>query len=231
MGRPGPPLPPLVPERPPMPMSHSTQQSNRSSDISVNTEKTDAEIVLSMLSNLEEKLHSMDEKFDQIQLDEKKHYDSLRRGLKRIKEDKPEKPVYEAVDFLEPLPDLKTTPSQMNGQYPCCICNYCLKRIPLGVIRLTIANVVTYVMCTTCDNFTLCVDCFMDDKKYIHHPGHAFSLQNADHYMDQQRLTEVSQRLGPGRGLKHRAHCDACKNVPPSPLFSRIVLIVEYCGR
>jgi hypothetical protein len=53
----------------------------------------------------------------------------------------------------------------------------------------------------------------MDDKKYHHHPAHAFTVQNSGNYTNQQRMSEVSQRLGPGRGLKHRAHCDACKNV------------------
>ena len=66
----------------------------------------------------------MDDKFDQIQLDERKHYDSLRRGLKRIKEDKPA-PM--AVDLLEPEPVAPETQANFRT-YPCCICNYCLKR-------------------------------------------------------------------------------------------------------
>jgi len=192
-----------------MPTNQSAPQSNRSSQASINTEKTDAEMVFSMLSSLEDKLHSMDEKFDQIQLDEKKHYDSLRRGLRRVKEDKP---APQPADLINPT-DLAVMEKNVNGQYPCCICNYCLKRtFPCGR-ALTIANVVTYVMCKDCDNFTLCVDCFMDDKKYHHHPAHAFTVQNSGNYTNQQRMSEVSQRLGPGRGLKHRAHCDACKNV------------------
>lgn len=129
----GPPLPPLVPERPPMASMNSfTQQTDRSSGVSVNTEKTDAEMVLSILNSLEEKMNSMDDKFDQIQLDGRKHYDSLRRGLKRIKEDKP---APAAVDLVEPQPVVPVAPVNTRN-YPCCICNYCLKRIFLHSLGL-----------------------------------------------------------------------------------------------
>jgi next to BRCA1 gene 1 protein len=68
-------------------------------------------------------------------------------------------------------------------------------------------------MCETCDNFTLCIDCFLSDK-YQHHPAHAFALKNPDP-KDIPRSKEITQRLRPGRGLKHRAHCDECKEVCP----------------
>ena len=82
----------------------------------------------------------------------------------------------------------------------------------LRVILIS-ANVVTYVMCDTCENFTLCVDCFLSDK-YAHHPGHGFSLKNPDS-KDTPKVKALMLRLGPGRGLRHRAHCDECKQVLP----------------
>ena len=65
-------------------------------------------------------------------------------------------------------------------------------------------------MCETCENFTLCVDCFLS-VKYQHHPEHGFSLKNPDE--KDSRFKDLTDRLGPGRGLKHRAHCDECKQV------------------
>lgn len=79
-----------------------------------------------------------------------------------------------------------------------------------------LANVVTYVMCDSCDNFTLCVSCFMADK-YQHHPAHEFSLKNPEANDAVPYPQELFQRLAPGRGLKHRAHCDECKRVNPIP--------------
>jgi hypothetical protein len=103
-------LPPLVPERPPMP--RPPQPEHRPTSIA--TDESDAERVMSMLGDLEEKMQFVGDKVDQIQLEEKKHYESLRRGLKRLsKEDKSN----------------GSTESNANGDYPCCICNYCLKRI------------------------------------------------------------------------------------------------------
>jgi hypothetical protein len=170
-------------------------ENDRNAAVSVLTEHSDADMVLSILGELEEKMQFVGDKVDQIQLEEKKHYESLRRGLRRLKEDKPIAPVG----------------PNANGVYPCCICNYCLKSTyPLSIV-LILANVVTYVICDSCENFTLCVDCFLSDK-YAHHPGHGFSLKNPDS-KDTPRLKELILRLGPGRGLRHRAHCDECKQV------------------
>jgi rubrerythrin len=70
-------------------------------------------------------MQAMDEKVDKIQVDDKKHYDSLRRGLKRLKDDKKEDKVPLPI---EPLVDVPTIANKADGVYPCCICNYCLKR-------------------------------------------------------------------------------------------------------
>jgi len=88
-----------------------TTLTDRHAVPSVASEQSDADMVLSILGELEEKMQFMGDKVDQIQLEEKKHYESLRRGLRRLKEDKP-------LGSVEP---------NANGDYPCCICNYCLK--------------------------------------------------------------------------------------------------------
>ena len=105
------PLPPLVPERPSMPLI--PDQSERRPVTSIATEESDAERVISMLGDLESKMQFVGTKVDQIQVEEKKHYESLRRGLKRLKDPK-------LAGSTEP---------NSKGEYPCCICNYCLTRI------------------------------------------------------------------------------------------------------
>ena len=217
------PLPPLVPERPPLPMRMNSQLERSpvspTTQSTTETEKTDAEMVLGMLGELEEKMQLMGEKVDQIQNEEKRHYDSLRRGLKRLKEDKPISPSFEKI--VEPRTiDLVGAPEDRpmmtgliyRGDHPCCICNYCLKRMRFLNALLILADVVTYVMCGTCDNFTLCLDCFTSDK-YHHHPDHAFSLSNPGPIQGTQQYKNVTDRLPAGRGLRHRAHCDECKQV------------------
>jgi hypothetical protein len=79
-------------------------------------------------------------------------------------------------------------------------------------ILLMIDNVPTYVICETCDNFTLCIKCFMG-KQYHHHPAHGFALKNPQLLESDAQREAIEQRLGPGRGMKHRAHCDECKQV------------------
>jgi hypothetical protein len=114
------PLPPLVPERPSMPMNAPI---NRAIGSPTSTEKTDAEMVLSMLNTLEGKMLNMENKVDLIHSDETKHYESLRRGLRRIKDAKAD-----AVTSSEPVVADKKVE---DGTFPYCICNYCLSGIYL----------------------------------------------------------------------------------------------------
>jgi hypothetical protein len=209
------PLPPLVPERLHPIMPRPNGAADRSSIAS------DASEVLNMLGELGDKVLEMDEKVEMMRGEEKKHYESLRRGLKRLKEDKPGTTASPDVSSLQRGMDaLSITAGEPpaaneNGDAPYCICNYCIQRmslVPLRLVRLMEANIVTYVMCDSCDNFTLCVDCFMS-AKYHHHPAHGFTLKNPDHLANTSRYKEVFDRLGPGRGLKHRASCDECKKV------------------
>jgi hypothetical protein len=98
-----------------------------------NEEKSEAEIVMAMVTALKETMTTMLDKVDKLQGQEKKHYDSLRRGLKRIKEGTSEgvpqvsSPTTEDVFIKLPTEVVSSdTPS------PCCICNYCLKCTPLN---------------------------------------------------------------------------------------------------
>jgi len=135
------PLPPLVPDRlhPIMPRPNATTAADR---LSIST---DASEVLDMLGDLGDKVVQMGFKVDQMQLEEKKHYYSLRRGLKRLKdkEDKPgESP--EIAGGVEDL-SLRTRGSveresaglTENGESPYCICNYCIQRKSLLSSTLT----------------------------------------------------------------------------------------------
>jgi hypothetical protein len=120
-----------------MPMNQEPERPEET-PVTTTSEKSDAEMVLAILSNLEEKLQVMDDKVDKLQIDDKKHYDSLRRGLKRLKEDKEDKV---GPDGLPPMSSCepkvvraqRTNPifeNNVDGVSPCCICNYCLKRTP-----------------------------------------------------------------------------------------------------
>jgi rubrerythrin len=120
------PLPPLVPQRPPMPMNRQADVPEET-PVTPSTEKTDAEMVLSILNALEEKMQTMDEKVDQMKVDDKKHYDSLRRGLKRLKDNKAEDKVDPTLAGQDPA----ILANRADSVYPCCICNYCLKRTSL----------------------------------------------------------------------------------------------------
>jgi hypothetical protein len=113
------PLPPLVPERPPMPMMRGINNPLPPAK----TEETDAEIVLSLLNELQEKMAKMGDKVDQIHIEEKKHYESLRRGLKRLKDERPPTVTMPEIDYYAQNIVFPSLPK------PLCICNYCLKRI------------------------------------------------------------------------------------------------------
>lgn len=122
------PLPPLVPDRLHPIMPRPPVMGDRLSVL------TDASDVLNLLGELESKVVQMGDKVEQIQLDEKKHYESLRRGLKRLKDEKPaaiESPdvafVQRATDGLSITAGENTLPNK-NGDAPYCICNYCIQR-------------------------------------------------------------------------------------------------------
>ena len=129
------PLPPLVPQRPAMPTNQEPERPEEP-PVTISNEKSDAEMVLAILSNLEEKLQVMDDRVEKLQIDDRKHYDSLRRGLKRLKD---EKDMKVGPDGLPPMSSCepkvvsaqRTNPMFENNPdavSPCCICNYCLKR-------------------------------------------------------------------------------------------------------
>jgi hypothetical protein len=101
---------PLLPEHPPLPAS---MLSPNAETASLETTKSDADAVILRLHDLEAQMQRVGSKVDQLHTEEKKHYDSLRRGLRRIS-------VREKQSIEVPVPNA-------NGDFPCCICNYCLE--------------------------------------------------------------------------------------------------------
>jgi hypothetical protein len=87
----------------------------------------------------------MDEKVEMMRGEEKKHYESLRRGLKRLKEEKPGALGSPDVSSLQRGMDaLSITAGEPqvaseNGDAPYCICNYCIQRMTLVLLNL-VAN-------------------------------------------------------------------------------------------
>jgi len=116
------PLPPLVPDQHPLTMPRETKSETSSGD------KTDANAVMSFLSGLDAKMLVVADKLREMQLDERKHYDSVRRGLKRLKEDKDwDKEDKDRKKSLTDDNNASDVPTDTNS-VPLCICNYCLKR-------------------------------------------------------------------------------------------------------
>jgi hypothetical protein len=101
---------------------------------------SDASEVLNMLGELGDKVLEMDEKVEMMRGEEKKHYESLRRGLKRLKEEKPVAPGSPDVSSVQRGMDaLSISEPQVaneNGDAPYCICNYCIQRMFLVLMSL-----------------------------------------------------------------------------------------------
>jgi len=107
---------------------------NPSSEPKSEDDKSEAEIVMSMVTGLKETISTMLDKVDQLQGQEKKHYDSLRRGLKRIKDERASSDVEpmiprQSLPIDDVLVKLSGSDSADKSGAPCCICNYCLKCI------------------------------------------------------------------------------------------------------
>lgn len=66
----------------------------------------------------------------------------------------------------------------------------------------------SFVTCTACDDFDLCLPCH-EENKHGHHPAHGF-----DRATDGTRLSMLAtSQLAPGRNVRHDATCDGC-NAP-----------------
>jgi len=123
-----PPRPPFVPERPPRPTSLAAARAEASQE----TEKSDAEKVLSMLDTLEKKITGMGDRFDDLKIQGDllkdqgmKSHMSLRRRLKVLME---RSGVSSSEDANLDAGSHINMETNDTGDYPCCICNYCLKR-------------------------------------------------------------------------------------------------------
>ncbi|KAL8873570.1 MAG: hypothetical protein Q9174_000986 [Haloplaca sp. 1 TL-2023] len=66
-----------------------------------------------------------------------------------------------------------------------------------------------FVTCQACEDFDLCIDCFVGSK-HGHHPGHAFSPASPLTKLD----GKAASLCAAGRNTRHHAICDGCdKNI------------------
>lgn len=63
----------------------------------------------------------------------------------------------------------------------------------------------TFVTCTVCDDYDLCIPCHVG-LKHGHHPSHAFEPASKDTILD----TLATKLCSPGRNMHHSAICDGC---------------------
>lgn len=73
----------------------------------------------------------------------------------------------------------------------------------------------TFVTCTVCDDYDLCIPCHVG-LKHGHHPSHAFEPASKDTILD----TLAAKLCSPGRNMRHGAICDGCDEVRSSKLIS-----------
>lgn len=66
----------------------------------------------------------------------------------------------------------------------------------------------TFVTCTVCDDYDLCIPCHVG-LKHGHHPSHAFEPASEDTLLD----TLAAKLCSPGRNMRHGAICDGCDEV------------------
>ena len=66
----------------------------------------------------------------------------------------------------------------------------------------------TFVTCTVCDDYDLCVPCHVG-LKHGHHPSHTFEPASEDTVLDPL----AAKLCSPGRNMRHGAICDGCDEV------------------
>jgi hypothetical protein len=73
----------------------------------------------------------------------------------------------------------------------------------------------SFVTCTSCEDYDLCIPCHVDNK-HGHHPKHGFTPAVED-----TNLEPIAQALlAPGRNSGHNAICDGCDKVSSNNLSS-----------
>lgn len=73
----------------------------------------------------------------------------------------------------------------------------------------------TFVTCTVCDDYDLCIPCHVG-LKHGHHPSHAFEPASKDTILD----TLAAKLCSAGRNMRHGAICDGCDEVRSPKLIS-----------
>lgn len=76
----------------------------------------------------------------------------------------------------------------------------------------------TFVTCTVCDDYDLCIPCHVG-LKHGHHPSHAFEPASKDTALD----AFAHKLCSPGRNMPHGAICDGCDEVYFSTLLAMVM--------
>ena len=82
----------------------------------------------------------------------------------------------------------------------------------------TVFDESTFVTCTVCDDYDLCIPCHVG-LKHGHHPSHAFEPASKDTILS----TLATKLCSPGRNMAHSAICDGCDEV----CFSKLVSLIH----
>lgn len=87
----------------------------------------------------------------------------------------------------------------------------------MSLLISTVFDESTFVTCTVCEDYDLCIPCHVG-LKHGHHPSHAFEPASEDTVLD----TLAAKLCAPGRSMRHGAICDGCDEVRSFKSFSRI---------
>ena len=85
------------------------------------------------------------------------------------------------------------------------------------MLTLIVFDESTFVTCTVCDDYDLCIPCHVD-LKHGHHPSHALEPASKDTVLD----ILATKLCSPGRNMRHSAICDGCDEVLDLKLVSMI---------
>ena len=104
-------------------------------------------------------------------------------------------------DVLEPLDLSRTCNSCVGGEIMLCFSS-------ASFLIVIVFDESTFVTCTVCDDYDLCIPCHVG-LKHGHHPSHAFEPASKDTVLD----TFAVKLCSPGRNMRHGAICDGCDEV------------------
>ena len=106
-------------------------------------------------------------------------------------------------------PELATRALEVRSRFACS---------PNSVLIFIVFDESTFVTCTVCDDYDLCIPCHVG-LKHGHHPSHAFEPASKETVLD----TLATKLCFPGRNMRHSAICDGCDEVSSLSLISDLL--------